>query len=75
MLVASSKKLRQAEFGDSVVNTIALPNKVNSLGPSDVLGCITEKGDNIRVGASKGTLSVCSPISSDILLSTVLPKY
>ena len=59
MLNTSSKKLRPAEVGDIVVIPIAQPDKVNSLGPRNMLGCITEKGETTyRVGTSQGTLSV-----------------
>ena len=44
MLNTSSKKLRPAEVGDTVVIPIAQPDKVNSLGPRNMLGCITGKG-------------------------------
>ena len=58
-LNTSSKKLRPAEVGDTVVIPIAQPDKVNSLGPRNMLGCITEKGETAyRVGTSQGTLSV-----------------
>ena len=59
MLKTSFKKLKPAEVGDTVVILIAHPDKVNSLGPRNVLGCITEKGETTyRVGTSQGTLSV-----------------
>ena len=59
MLNTSSKKLKPSEVGDTVVIPIAHPDKVNSLGPRNVLGCITEKGETAyRVGTLQGALSV-----------------
>ena len=59
MLNASSKRVKQAEIGDNILIPIAQPDKINSLGPRNMLACITEKGESTyRVGTSQGNLSV-----------------
>ena len=59
MLNASSKKFKDAEVGDSVLIPISQPDKISSLGPRNILGCITSIGDSTySIGTSRGKLAV-----------------
>ena len=59
MLNSSSKKLKPAHIGNTVIIPISEPDKVNSLGPRNIIGCITDKDDSTYiVGTSQGTISV-----------------
>ena len=59
MLNESSKRVKHAEIGDIILIPIAQPDKINSLGPSNIPTCITEKDESTyRVGTSQGSHSV-----------------
>ena len=59
MLKASTKKFKQAQVGDSVLIPISQPDKISSLGPRNILGCITSRDDSMySIGTSQGTLAV-----------------
>ena len=59
MLNASSKKFKQAQVGDSVLIPISQPDKISSLGPRNILGCISSRDDSTySIGRSQGTLAV-----------------
>ena len=46
MLNSSSKKFKPAHIGNTVMIPISEPDKVNSLGPRNIIGCITGKDDS-----------------------------
>ena len=59
MLNASVKKFKHAEVGDSVLIPISQPDKVSSLGPRNIIGCITSRSDSTySIGTNQGTLAV-----------------
>ena len=43
MLKTSAKKLQPAEVGNNVIILISLPDRINSLSPRNIVGCITSK--------------------------------
>ena len=47
MISATSKKLKHAEIGDSVLIPISRPDMISSIGPSNLSGCITNKEDHL----------------------------
>ena len=59
MLNSSSNKFKPAYIGNTVIIPISEPDKVKSLGPRNIIGCITGKDDSTyTVGTSQGTISV-----------------
>ena len=59
MLNTASKKFKEAEVGDSVLIPISQPDKVHSLGPRNILGCITSRDESTySIGTTLGTLAV-----------------
>ena len=41
MLKSNAKKLQPAEVGNNVIIPISRPDKINSLRPRNIVGCIT----------------------------------
>ena len=59
MLNTASKKFKEAEVGDSVLIPISQPDKVHSLGPRNILGCITSRNESTySIGTTQGRLAV-----------------
>ena len=53
------KKLQPAEVENSVIIPISRPDKINSLGPRNIVGCITSiDNSTYTVGTPQGTISV-----------------
>ena len=81
MLVSSAKKFHQANIGDNVVVPIERPDKMNSLGPRNLLGVVTRMSEGVyTIGTRDGTLTtpytrnqfeVCS--SNTFLTPTIVP--
>ena len=46
MLKSASKRFKHAEVGDSVLIPISQPDKMHSLGPRNILGCITSRDES-----------------------------
>ena len=59
MINATSKKLKHAEIGDSVLIPISRPDMISSIGPRNLSGCITHKEDHLyTIGTTEGILGV-----------------
>ena len=59
MLNTASKRFKHAEVGDSVLIPISQPDKIQSLGPRNILGCITSRDDSsYSIGTIQGTQAV-----------------
>ena len=57
MINATSKKLKHAEIGDSVLIHISRPDMISSIGPMNLSGCITNKEDHLyTIGTTEGIL-------------------
>ncbi|KAI6653014.1 KRAB-A domain-containing protein 2-like isoform X2 [Oopsacas minuta] len=55
----ASKRFSLAEVEDSVIIPISHLDKVHSLGPRNILGCITSRdGTSYSIGTDKGALAV-----------------
>ena len=53
-----SKKFKQAQIGDSILIPITCPDKMSSIGPRNLTGCITQKDNELyTIGTVEGTLS------------------
>ena len=58
MLSNSSKKFKQAQIGDSILIPITCPDKMSSIGPINLTGCITQEDNDLyTIGTVEGTLS------------------
>ena len=81
MLVSSAKKFHPANIGDNVLVPIERPDKMNSLGPRNMLGVVTNISEGVyTIGTRDGTLNtaytrnqfeVCS--SNSFLQPTIVP--
>ena len=59
VLNTASKRFKLAEVGDSVIIPISQPDKVHSLCPRNILGCITSRDESsYSIGTNQGTLAV-----------------
>ena len=81
MLASSAKKFHPANIGDNVLVPIVRPDKMNSLGPRNMLGVVTNISEGVyTIGTRDGTLNtaytrnqfeVCS--SNSFLQPTIVP--
>ena len=59
MLSYSSKRIKPAKIGDNIVIPISKPDKLSTIGPRNILGCITDQIDDVySVGTLEGIISV-----------------
>ena len=64
MLNSSSNRFKPAYIRNTVIIPISELDEVNSLGPRNIIGCITGKDDSTyTVGTSQGTISVAYTMS------------